>query len=86
MVFYKITLSRSLIGVPHTTRSIVKSLGLGKTGSVVYQRVTPACAGALAKIKELVKVEVTEKKLSKMQQRELRKSNPGFTVEKRPTA
>lgn len=86
MVFYKITLSRSLIGVPHTTKSIVKSLGLGKTGSIVYQKVTPSCAGALAKVKELVKVEVSENKLSKEEQRELRKSHPGFTVEKRPSA
>lgn len=83
MVFYKITLSRSLIGVPHTTKTIVKSLGLGKRGSMIYRRVTPACAGALAKIKDLVNVEVTENKLSKFEQRELRKSNPGFTVEKR---
>ncbi|AQZ10432.1 MRPL33 (YMR286W) [Zygosaccharomyces parabailii] len=83
MVFYKITLSRSLIGVPHTTRSVVKSLGLSKRGSVVYRQVTPQCAGSLAKCKELVSVEVTEHALTGEQQRELRKSNPGFTVEKR---
>lgn len=83
MAFYKITLARSVIGTPHTTKRIVKSLGLGKTGSIVYKQVTPACAGALAKVKELVKVEVTENKLSKEEQREMRKSNPGFIVEKR---
>ncbi|CAI4050388.1 hypothetical protein SUVZ_13G4170 [Saccharomyces uvarum] len=82
MVFYKITLSRSLIGMPHTTKSVVKSLGLGKRGSIVYRRVNPAIAGSLAKVKELVTVEVTEHKLTPYQQRELRKSNPGFVVEK----
>ncbi|CAI1656072.1 hypothetical protein SEUBUCD646_0M04240 [Saccharomyces eubayanus] len=83
MVFYKITLSRSLIGMPHTTKSVVKSLGLGKRGSIVYKTVNPAIAGSLAKVKELVTVEVTEHKLTPHQQRELRKSNPGFVVEKR---
>ncbi|AJS85283.1 BPK_HP2_G0041380.mRNA.1.CDS.1 [Saccharomyces cerevisiae] len=83
MVFYKVTLRRSLIGVPHTTKSIVKSLGLGKRGSIVYKKVNPAIAGSLAKVKELVKVEVTEHELTPSQQRELRKSNPGFIVEKR---
>ncbi|CAI4048909.1 hypothetical protein SKDZ_13G4130 [Saccharomyces kudriavzevii ZP591] len=85
MVFYKITLNRSLIGMPHTTKSIVKSLGLGKRGSIVYKRVNPAIAGSLAKVKELVMIEVTEHELTPTQQRELRKSNPGFVVEKRAT-
>ncbi|QLG72216.1 hypothetical protein HG535_0C05700 [Zygotorulaspora mrakii] len=83
MAFYKVVLRRSLIGVPKSSRSIVKSLGLGKRGSVIYRRATPACAGSLVKIKELVSVEVTEKALSKEEQRNQRKSNPGFTVEKR---
>ncbi|CAB4252969.1 similar to Saccharomyces cerevisiae YMR286W MRPL33 Mitochondrial ribosomal protein of the large subunit [Maudiozyma barnettii] len=83
MVFYKATLVRSLIGMPKVTREIVKTLGFGKRGSVIYREVTPAITGSLLKVKELVKVEVTEQALSKEMQRELRKSNPGFTVEKR---
>lgn len=83
MVFYKITLARSTIGLPKATKSIVKSLGLGKRGSTVYRRVTPSIAGSVTKVKELVDLEVTEKALSKEEQRELRKSNPGFVVEKR---
>ncbi|KAL3228540.1 Large ribosomal subunit protein uL30m [Nakaseomyces bracarensis] len=82
MAFYKVTLVRSLIGTPHTTRSIVKSIGLGKRGSTVYRQVSPSMAGSLAKIKELISVEVTKSKLTKHQQRELRKTNPGFIVEK----
>lgn len=76
-------MSRSLIGVPHSIRNVVKTLGLGKRGSIVYRRATPQIAGSLAKVKELVNVEVTQNALTKEQQRELRKSNPGFTVEKR---
>lgn len=83
MAFYKITLMRSLIGIPHTTKSVVKSIGLGKRGSTVYRRVTPAMAGALVRAKELISVEVTSEALDKQQQRQLRKSNPGFSVEKR---
>lgn len=83
MVFYKVTLSRSLIGVPYSIRNVVKSLGLSKQGSTVYRRATPQSAGSLAKVKELVNVEVTQHALTKEQQRELRRSNPGFTVEKR---
>ncbi|CAI4035753.1 hypothetical protein SMKI_13G4050 [Saccharomyces mikatae IFO 1815] len=85
MAFYKIALKRSLIGVPHTTKSIVKSLGLGKRGSIVYKRVNPAIAGSLAKVKELVTVKVTKHELTPSQQRVLRMSNPGFVVEKRST-
>ncbi|AET39652.1 mitochondrial 54S ribosomal protein uL30m Ecym_4624 [Eremothecium cymbalariae DBVPG len=83
MVFYKIVLSRSTIGMPAKTRAVVKSLGLGKRGSVVYHSVSPTVAGAIAKVKELVNVEVTDKALSKEEQRQLRTSNPGYTVEKR---
>lgn len=83
MVYYKITLVRSLIGTPKATRAIVKTLGLGKRGSTVYRRVTPAIAGSILKVKELVDVELSETMLTKEQQRNLRKPNPGFEVEKR---
>lgn len=83
MVFYRITLQRSIIGTPKKTRAVVKSLGLGKRGSVVYQPASPSIAGAVARVKELVSVELSDIALTKEEQRELRKSNPGFTVEKR---
>ena len=83
MVYYKATLVRSLIGMPKATRGIVKALGFGKRGSVIYRRVTPQVTGSLLKVKELVQVEVTPHALNKQQQRELRKTDPGFTVEKR---
>ena len=83
MVFYKVTLSRSLIGMPEISKNIVKSIGLGKRGSVVYRRATPAIAGSIARVKELVSVELSEHMVTKEQERESRKSNPGFIVEKR---
>lgn len=83
MVFYKATLFRSLIGVPKKTRIIIKTLGFGKRGSVIYRRVTPSITGSLLKVKELVNVELTKIKLTKTQQHRLRRSNPGFEVEKR---
>lgn len=83
MVYYKATLVRSLIGMPKATRAIVKTLGFGKRGSVIYRRVTPSITGSLLRVKELVQVEVAPRALSKQEQRDLRKTNPGFTVEKR---
>ncbi|CCK71406.1 mitochondrial 54S ribosomal protein uL30m KNAG_0G03480 [Huiozyma naganishii CBS 8797] len=81
MVFYKVTLARSLIGMPRATRQIVKTLGLGKRGSTVYKRATPAIAGSLLKVKELITVEVSPQKVSKGEMRLARKSNPGYVVE-----
>lgn len=69
--------------MPEKVKAVVKSLGLRKRGSVVYQPVMPPIVGAIAKVKELVRVEVTKDALTKEQQRELRKSPPGFTIEKR---
>lgn len=80
MVYYKITLMRSLIGTPHTTRTIIKTIGLGKRCSTVYRKVTPHMAGTLLKVKEMVDVELTDKPLSREEQRIQRKSNPGYEV------
>ncbi|KAH3903612.1 probable 54S ribosomal protein L33, mitochondrial [Saccharomycodes ludwigii] len=80
MVFYRITLIRSTIGLPQSTKKIVSALGLGKRGSVVYKRVTPVIAGAVTSIKELVDVEVSKGYLSAEQIHQQRKSNPGYKV------
>ena len=69
--------------MPEISKNIVKSIGLGKRGSVVYRRATPAIAGSIARVKELVSVELSEHMVTKEQERESRKSNPGFIVEKR---
>ncbi|KAF9316043.1 39S ribosomal protein L33, mitochondrial [Podila horticola] len=55
---YKVTQTRSLIGVPKTTIKVLKSLGLGrKIGRPVFQPHNAAAAGKILKVKELVKVE-----------------------------
>ncbi|CDR45579.1 CYFA0S19e00606g1_1 [Cyberlindnera fabianii] len=82
MSFYRIQLKRSTIALPQSIKDTVAKLGLKKTGSVAYQTVSPVSAGMILKVKELVDVEVVENALSKQQERALRKSDPGFTVEK----
>lgn len=82
MSFYRITLKRSTIALPKAIKDTVTKLGLGKTGSVAYQQVGPHSAGMILKVKELVDVQVVENALSKAEERQLRKSDPGFTVEK----
>ncbi|KAF9434187.1 39S ribosomal protein L33, mitochondrial [Entomortierella beljakovae] len=55
---FKVTRTRSLIGVPKSTIKVLKSLGLGrKIGRPVFQPHHPAAAGKLLKVKELIKVE-----------------------------
>ncbi|KAF9366150.1 39S ribosomal protein L33, mitochondrial [Mortierella sp. NVP85] len=56
--YYKVTRTRSLIGVPKATIKVLKSLGLGgKIGRPVFQPHDAAAAGKILKVKELVKVE-----------------------------
>lgn len=54
----KVTLTRSLIGVPEKLRKVVKSLGLYKTNQVITHRETDIISGMLHKVSHLVKVEV----------------------------
>ncbi|KAF9109022.1 hypothetical protein BGX27_008073 [Mortierella sp. AM989] len=55
---YKVTRTRSLIGVPKSTIKVLKSLGLGrKIGRPVFQPHEATAAGKILKVKELVKVE-----------------------------
>ncbi|KAF9194698.1 39S ribosomal protein L33, mitochondrial [Haplosporangium sp. Z 767] len=56
--YYKVTQTRSLIGVPKSTIKVLKSLGLGrKLGRPVFQPHNASAAGKILKVKELVKVE-----------------------------
>ncbi|KAF9582375.1 hypothetical protein BGW38_000283 [Lunasporangiospora selenospora] len=55
---YKITQTRSAIGVPKSTIKVLKSLGLGhRIGRPVFQPQTPIAAGKILKVKEMVKIE-----------------------------
>ncbi|KAG0261483.1 39S ribosomal protein L33, mitochondrial [Mortierella polycephala] len=56
--YFKVTQTRSLIGVPKSTIKVLKSLGLGRRiGRPVFQPHNASAAGKILKVKELVKVE-----------------------------
>ncbi|CDK28559.1 unnamed protein product [Kuraishia capsulata CBS 1993] len=81
--FFKITQIRSQIARPQVYKDTLAKLGLRKPNQVVYHKVTPQQAGMLARVKELVKVELTDVKETKSQMRDARRTNPGFSVEKK---
>lgn len=83
MSYFRIQLVKSRIGLPKNRVKIIDSLGFRRRNSVVFHPVNEGTAGAILKLKELVKVEVVDKPISKPEMRELRKSNPGFEVEKK---
>ncbi|PKY02654.1 hypothetical protein P168DRAFT_328675 [Aspergillus campestris IBT 28561] len=77
MNFFRITLTRSAIGLPRRTTDVLKSLGLKKRMGTVFHPVSQDIAGKIMRVKELV--EVREIHLE-------RKPDPGYYVEKRSTA
>jgi large subunit ribosomal protein L30 len=52
----KITLKKSLIGIPEKHIKIVKALGLGKTNSSVEHIASPTIMGMVNKISHLIEV------------------------------
>lgn len=54
---YRITLRRSVIGLPKRTGRIVEALGLRKRLQSVYHLQSPTIAGMILAVKELVHVE-----------------------------
>ncbi|KAK8220328.1 50S ribosomal protein-like protein L30 [Phyllosticta capitalensis] len=83
MAYFRITLLRSAIALPHKTQGTLAALGLRKRMSTVYHPVTQSVAGMIMRVKELVDVHEVDKPLSKAEQKELRKSDPGYFIEKR---
>jgi large subunit ribosomal protein L30 len=57
----KITLEKSLIGVPNKMKRVVKALGLGKTNSTVTHEDNPSIQGMIFKVQHLVSVERVKK-------------------------
>ncbi|KAI9749462.1 MAG: hypothetical protein M4579_006864 [Chaenotheca gracillima] len=82
MSFFKITLMRSAIGLPEKTQGVLKALGLRKRMRTVYYPVTPDVAGQIMKVKELVAVSEVDRALSVQEQRQLRKPDTGYYIEK----
>ncbi|ODV63259.1 mitochondrial 54S ribosomal protein uL30m ASCRUDRAFT_93772 [Ascoidea rubescens DSM 1968] len=81
-LYYKITQTRSAIALPQHYKSILNYLGLKRKGRVVYRRVSPMIAGSIAAVKELVQVELSEKKLTKAEIRDAKRPKLGFVIEK----
>lgn len=81
--FFRITLHRSAIGMPQRTRDVLAALGLHKRGKTVFHPVHPQFAGMIMRVKELVKVEEVEKRLTAKEMKDARRPDPGFWVEKR---
>ncbi|KAK7206249.1 hypothetical protein BZA70DRAFT_266570 [Myxozyma melibiosi] len=83
MTAFRITLVRSAIGLPKKTNNFLKTLGLTHRGAVRYKPVTPSSAGLILRVKELVKVDVVDRKLTREQHNATQKSNSGYIVEKK---
>ncbi|GJD04648.1 Ribosomal protein L30 [Colletotrichum higginsianum IMI 349063] len=82
MSFFRITLHRSAIGLPKSTRGVLDALGLHRRSQTVFHPVSPQFAGMILKVKELVRVEEVDRAMSQTELRELRRPDPGFYVEK----
>jgi ATP citrate (pro-S)-lyase len=79
--FFRITLRRSAIGLPHTIRGTLLALGIHKRGQTVYQPVNCTSAGQIFQVKELVKVEEVDEKKTKREIWLERRPDPGYWVE-----
>ena len=81
MTFFRITLIRSAIGLPEKTSTVLRALGIRKRMGTVYHPVTADIAGQIMKIKELVAVSEVEHALTKIEEKAMRKPDPGYYVE-----
>jgi ribosomal protein L30 len=81
--YFRITLTRSGIGLPQKTQGVLHALGLKKRMTTVYQPVTPSVAGQIMRIKELVDVREVRRPLSREAMREARRPDKGYVVERR---
>lgn len=82
MSYFRITLTRSAIGLPERTRGVLMALGLRKRTQTVYHPVHPQFAGMIMKVKELVHVEEVERALTNQEQKDARRPDAGFYVER----
>ncbi len=57
----KVTLRRSLIGVPKDQRATVNALGLRKTGDVREVKINDSTRGMLRKVEHLLTIEGQDK-------------------------
>lgn len=81
--YFKVTQLKSTIGLPRLYKDTLETLGLRRRHQTVYHKITPQQAGQIARVKELVKVELSPVYKDKAQMRAERKPLPGFVVVKR---
>ncbi|TVY49605.1 54S ribosomal protein L33, mitochondrial [Lachnellula occidentalis] len=81
MSYFRITLTRSGIGMPKRTQGVLKALGLRHRMATVFYPVTPEVAGQIMRVKELVSVQEVDKALTKSEVRAERRPDPGFYLE-----
>ncbi|PVU96179.1 hypothetical protein BB561_001349 [Smittium simulii] len=58
--YYKVKLIRSLIGLRPQTVKVAKAISLTSLGKTIFLRVNQENAGKILKLKELIKLEVTD--------------------------
>lgn len=80
--YFRITLTRSGIGLPERVQGVLHALGLSKRMKTVFYPVSSQVAGQIMKVKELVEVQEVERPLTKFELRQERKPDPGFWLEK----
>jgi large subunit ribosomal protein L30 len=79
--FFRITLIRSAIGLPSKSLNVLKALGLRKRMATVFHPVTPAVAGQIMKVKELVAVSEVNEPMTRAEVHRARVPEKGFYVE-----
>ncbi|RSL52655.1 hypothetical protein CEP51_015022 [Fusarium floridanum] len=82
MSYFRITLHRSAIGLPERTRGVLAALGLRRRMQTVFHPVHPQFAGMILKVKELVRVQEVDRKMSKHELKATRTPDKGFYIEK----
>lgn len=79
-MYYKITQTRSIIGMPPKIRGNIKSLGLKKRCQTVYRKVSLATANQILKVKELVSVDLVDNFKSEEEMKKEKKFPLGFEI------
>lgn len=82
MSFFKITLVRSAIGLPHKTRGSLRALGLKRRSQTVFHPTGRFVAGILMRVKEIVRVEEVGEAETRDQMKAKRTPEKGFWIER----
>ncbi|KAB5592133.1 hypothetical protein CTheo_4398 [Ceratobasidium theobromae] len=82
---FRITLRRSAIGLPKSSKRTLEALGIHRRGATVFQAHSPQAAGKILRVKELVEVENIPASAvkTKAEMRQERKAVRGYQVVRR---